>query len=155
MVSPDAISSGEAVPMMLTKTGRGAVVSWYGTDGAFGINGLQAIMPLDVYVLFPAGASLDENYTIQLDSNASLSGGVAPTVRVPLDRDTVARAMAGEDVQLAYATEWLDGQRGFNASAGSPVNATTSQTQTAGGSPVQAVAALGIIGIAGALWCRK
>jgi carboxyl-terminal processing protease len=155
MVSPDAISSGEAVPMMLTKTGRGAVVSWYGTDGAFGMNGLQAIMPLDFYVLFPAGASLDENYAIQLDSNASLAGGVAPTIRVPLNRDTVTRAMAGEDVQLAYATEWLDGQRGSNATAVSVPNATASQTQKAGLWPVPAVAALGIAGIAGALWRRK
>ncbi|HNX17493.1 MAG TPA: S41 family peptidase [Methanoregula sp.] len=110
LVSPDTISSGEAVPMLLTKTERGAVISWYGTDGAFGINGLQAIMPMDFYVLFPAGASLDENYAIQLDSNASLEGGVAPTVRVPLNQETVARAMSGEDVQLTYALQWLEGQ---------------------------------------------
>ena len=155
MVSPDAISSGEAVPMMLTKTGRGAVISWYGTDGAFGMNGLQAIMPLDFYVLFPAGASLDENYTIQLDSNASLSGGVAPTVRVPLNRDTVTRAMAGEDVQLAYATEWLDGQQGSNATAVSVSNATASQTQKAGVLPVSVIAALGIAGIAAGFLRRK
>jgi len=111
LVSPDTISSGEAVPMMLTRTGRSAVVSWYGTDGAFGINGLQAIMPLDLYVLFPAGASLDENYAIQLDSNASLDGGVPPTIRVPLNRETVARAMAGEDVQLTYALHSLESRQ--------------------------------------------
>ena len=157
MVSPDTISSGEGVPMMLEKTGRGAVVSFYGSDGAFGINGLQAIMPLDIYILFPAGASLDENYRIQLDSNASLAGGVAPTVRVPLTRDTVARAMNGEDVQLAYATAWLDGQQGFNASAGSLVNATASASQTpaAGLPPFLVVAALGLAGIAAVLWRRK
>jgi carboxyl-terminal processing protease len=155
MVSSDAISSGEAVPMMLTKTGRGAVVSWFGTDGAFGINGLQAIMPLDFYVLFPAGASLDENYAIQLDSNASLVGGVAPTVRVPLNRDTVARAMAGEDVQLVYATEWLDGQQGSNATAVSLPTATASQTQKAGLLPVSAFVALGIAGIGAVMLRRK
>ena len=156
LVSPDTISSGEAVPMMLTKAGRGAVVSWYGTNGAYGINGLQAVMPLDQYILFPAGASLDENYAIQLDSNASLVGGVAPTVRVPLTRDTVTRAMAGEDVQLTYATEWLKGQAGFNASAGSSVNNTTaSQTPKAGLSLVPALAALGFAGIAAAFLHRK
>jgi hypothetical protein len=41
---------------------------------------------------------------IQEDSNASLTDGIAPTIRVPLDRDMVARAMTGEDVQRAYAT---------------------------------------------------
>lgn len=126
MVSPDTISSGEAVPMMLTKNGRGAVISWYGSDGAFGINGLQAIMPPDFYVLFPAGASLDENYTIQLDSNASLEGGVSPTIRVPLNHETVARAMAGEDVQLAYALQWLESTQDLqNTTApGTPVTPT-------------------------------
>lgn len=155
LVSPDTISSGEGVPMMLVKTGRGAVVSWYGTDGAFGINGLQAIMPLDMYILFPAGASVDENYTIQMDSNASLEGGVSPTVRVPLDRDTVARAMAGEDVQLTYATEWLKGQQGFNASAGPPLNATASQTQKAGLSPLPAILALGLFAACAMVKRRK
>lgn len=117
LVSPDAISSGEGLPMVFTKSGRGTIVSWYGTDGAFGMNGFQAIMPLEMYVLFPAGASLDQTGTIQVDSNASLVGGVAPTVRVPLNKDTVARAMAGEDVQLKYATEWLDGEQLPDASA--------------------------------------
>ncbi|MFA7199527.1 MAG: peptidase S41, partial [Methanoculleus sp.] len=31
-------------------------------------------------------------------------------VRVPLDRATLARAMAGEDVQLAYAVEWIEAE---------------------------------------------
>ena len=111
LVSPDTISSGEGIPMVFTTSGRGAVVSWYGTNGAFGMNGVQAIMPLDMYILFPAGASLDRNGTIQVDSNASRSGGIAPGIRVPLNETTVARALAGEDVQLTYAMEWLDGQQ--------------------------------------------
>jgi hypothetical protein len=67
----------------------------------------------------------------------------------------VARAMAGEDVQLAYATEWLDGQQGSNATAVSVPTATASQTQKAGFSPVPAIAALGIAGIVAARLCRK
>ena len=59
---------------------------------------------------FPQGASLDESGRIQVDSNASMVGGVAPTVRVPLDKETLARAMAGEDVQLAYAVEWIEAE---------------------------------------------
>lgn len=59
---------------------------------------------------FPTGASLDENGRIQVDSNASMVGGVALTVRVPLDEGTLARAMAGEDVQLSYAVEWIRAQ---------------------------------------------
>lgn len=156
MVSPDTISSGEALPYLLTKSDRAAVISWYGTNGAYGINGLQAIMPLDLYILFPAGASLDENYNIQIDSNASLAGGVAPTVRVPLDQDTVTRAMSGEDVQLTYATAWLGEQKGFNASAGSaPVSATKGPTPVAGLFPVFVIAAIALAGIAAARLRRR
>lgn len=120
MVSPDTLSSGEGLPMMYAKTGRGAIISWYGTNGGFGMNGVQAILPEGIYILFPAGASLDENGTIQVDSNASRTGGVPPTVKVPLDRDTVARAMAGEDVQLTYATAWLEKQNETSAPVTAP-----------------------------------
>jgi carboxyl-terminal processing protease len=139
MVSPDAMSSGEGLPMVFAQSGRGAIVSWYGTNGAFGMEGLQAIMPLDLYVLFPTGASLNENGTIQVDSNASLSGGVAPTVRVPLNNDTITRAMAGEDVQLTYAMAWLDGERGI-----ATPNTTATPTPKAGLGMVVVLAAIGM-----------
>jgi carboxyl-terminal processing protease len=142
MVSPDAISSGEGLPMIVTKTGRGAVVAWYGTDGAFGMNGFQAIMPLDFDILFPAGASLDENGTIQVDSNTSLVGGISPTVRVPLTKDTVGRAMSGEDVQLTYATAWLDQMRGSGSTGTGNVTAEASGTQKSGVGTLMILAAV-------------
>lgn len=110
LVSPDTVSSGEGVAMVFKNTGRGKIISWYGTDGAFGMNNVQAIMPLDMYVMFPDGASLDKNGNIQVESNAELTGGVSPDIRVPLNEETVARAMDGEDVQLTYALEWLEEQ---------------------------------------------
>jgi len=110
MVSPYTISSGEGLPMVLARSGRGAIVSWYGTNGAFGMEARGPTLPPGIVVAFPTGASLDENGRIQVDSNASMIGGVAPTVRVPIDEDIVARSMAGEDVQLAYAAEWLNTQ---------------------------------------------
>jgi len=108
MVSPDTISSGEGVPNVFVRFGTGAVVSFYGSNGAFGMNNFQAALPLGMYILFPDGTSLDENRIIQVDSNAALTGGISPTVRVPLTEATLARAMAGEDVQLTYAMDWLD-----------------------------------------------
>ncbi len=110
LVSPYTISSGEGLPMVFTRSGTGAIVSWYGTNGVFGMEDVGPKLPLGIVLLFPAGASLDENGTIQVDSNASMIGGVAPTVRVPIDEDTVARSMAGEDVQLSYAVAWLEEQ---------------------------------------------
>jgi carboxyl-terminal processing protease len=110
LVSPYTISTGEGLPKVFAGSGTGAIVSWYGTNGAFGIVSPGPVLPPGIMTAFPAGASLDENGRIQVDSNASMIGGVAPTVRVPLDADTLARAMAGEDVQLTYAVEWLEAQ---------------------------------------------
>ncbi len=110
LVSPYTISSGEGLPKVFAESGTGAIVSWYGTNGAFGMESMGPVLPLGVMTAFPQGASLDENGRIQVDSNASMAGGVAPTVRVPLDRDTLARAMAGEDIQLSYAVDWLRAQ---------------------------------------------
>ena len=107
LVSPYTISSGEGLPKVFAESGTGAIVSWYGTNGAFGMESLGPVLPPGIMTAFPTGASLDENGRIQVDSNASMVGGVAPTVRVPLDRDTLARAMVGEDVQLAYAVDWI------------------------------------------------
>jgi carboxyl-terminal processing protease len=142
LVSPDTISSGEGVPMVFAQAGTGTIISWYGTNGAFGMNGLQAILPLGMYVVFPDGASLDQDGTIQVDSNASRAGGIAPQVRVPLNEETIARAMAGEDVQLAYAMQYLDGQQGQKTPA---APATPTPTPTSSPGIAIAVLALGVL----------
>jgi carboxyl-terminal processing protease len=107
LVSPYTLSSGEGVPMVFANTGTGTIISWYGTNGAFGMNSPQAIMPLGQVLFFPDGASLDINGVIQVDSDMNLAGGVSPRIRVPVNEDTVFRSMAGEDVQLTYALDWL------------------------------------------------
>ncbi len=107
LVSPYTISSGEGVPMVFANTGTGTIISWYGTNGAFGMNSPQALMPLGQILFFPDGASLDLQGVIQVDSDMDLAGGVAPQIRVPVNEDTVLRSMDGEDVQLTYALDWL------------------------------------------------
>jgi carboxyl-terminal processing protease len=91
------------------------------------MNGVQAIMPLGQYLFFPDGASLDRNGRIQVDSDASLTGEVSPQIRVPVNEDTVARSMAGEDVQLTYALQWLDGQQTQKTPAAPATTATPTQ----------------------------
>ncbi|MEN6343467.1 MAG: S41 family peptidase [Methanospirillum sp.] len=144
LVSPDTISSGEAIPMVFARTGTGAVVSWYGTNGAFGENNVQAVMPLDLVVYFPDGASLDRDGRVQVDSNASLVGGIPPQVRVPINEETVRRAVAGEDVELAYALQWLDGRQG---SAGQPAG-TATPARASPPATVVVLAALGLLAVA-------
>jgi len=96
--------------MIFSEAGRGKIIGFYGTNGAFGMNNVHAVMPFSQYLFFPAGASLDRNRQIQVDSNASGTGEIAPQSRVPLNEETVARAMGGEDVQLTYALQYLDGE---------------------------------------------
>jgi carboxyl-terminal processing protease len=78
-------------------------------------------LPLGVMTALPQGASLDENGRIQADSNASMVGEVAPTVRVPLDEETQARVTAGENVQLIYAVDWIEAQAEEGAAGSSAV----------------------------------
>lgn len=144
MVSPDTISSGEGVPNVFARSGKGAVVSFYGSNGAYGMNNFQAALPLGMYILFPDGASLDDNETVQVDSNEALAGGISPTVRVPLNEESLARAMTGEDVQLTYAMDWLDSQH--------PVP-TTVPTTPAKKAPVEALVA--VLALCGIILLRK
>ncbi|MCX6688532.1 MAG: S41 family peptidase [Methanoregula sp.] len=147
MVSPYTISSGEGLPLMFANSGTGKIISWYGTNGAFGMNAPQAIMPFGLIIAFPDGASLDQNRMIQDDSNASLVGGVAPQIRVPLNEDTVARSMAGEDVQLTYALKWLDSQQKPQTPAATSATSTPTQKAAPGiGIVLLAVGLLMVIG---------
>ncbi len=139
LVSPYTISSGEGLPKVFAESGTGAIVSWYGTNGAFGMESMGPVLPLGIQTAFPTGASLDESGQIQVDSNASLVGGVAPTVRVPLDEETLARAMAGEDVQLAYAVEWIRAQ-----AESTTTEPSTVPTQAAAGWMMPLTALLGL-----------
>ena len=143
LVSPYTISSGEGVPMVFANSGTGTIISWYGTSGAFGMNTVDAVMPLGQYLFFPDGASLDKNGVIQVDSNASLAGGVVPQIRVPVNEDTVARSIAGEDVQLTYALKWLDAQQKPVTTA-SPM-ATTTPTQRASPGIGMVIGAMGLL----------
>lgn len=135
LVSPDTISSGEGLPMVFLKSGTGKIISFYGTNGAFGMNGPRAVLPLGMYMFFPDGASLDENRNIQVDSNGALAGGISPQIRVPVNEETVSRAMAGEDVQLTYAMKWLDEQQ-------RPVSAATTTGKASPGIAVVLIAAV-------------
>ena len=135
LVSPYTMSSGEGVPMMFANSGNGKIISWYGTNGAFGMNTIEAAMPLGQYLFFPDGASLDKNGMIQVDSNATLAGGITPQIRVPINENTVARSMAGEDVQMTYALKWLAEQQ-------KPQTPVTTTTPTQKSSPGIAIIVL-------------
>lgn len=122
MVGPGCISSGEGVAMAIQKLPQANVVSFYGTNGSFGMVGDMvdqgiglAQMP-GAIITYPFGRSLNSNKVIQLDSNGH-HGGVIPDIRVPLTRDTlienVEEGTEGKDPELDYAIKILDANLGL------------------------------------------
>ena len=101
MTGPCTVSSGEGVAMAIQRLPRGQVVGSYGSYGSFGISGGFVEMPEGLVVVYPPGRSLDESFRIQIDSDASLEGGVIPDLRVPLNDYTIRRRFVdGVDVEL-------------------------------------------------------
>jgi len=112
MVNPRSISSGEGVPMMLQKLKRAKVVSFYGSNGSFGLCSLEYYLfpsPDDLKVSFEFGLSVDQQMKVQLDSDSTMTGGVIPDIRIPIN-DTVIDQLYldGIDVELNYAVKVLN-----------------------------------------------
>lgn len=111
MTGPRNISSGEGLAMILQKLPQCKVVSFFGSNGSFGLVERQHFLfpsPSDLYLRYPYGVSLDQNYAIQLDSDSTMTGGVRPDIRVPIN-DTVIDQLYLQaiDVELNYAVKVL------------------------------------------------
>ncbi len=116
MINPRSISSGEGVPMMLKKLKRAKVVSFYGSNGSFGMCSLTHNLfpsPDDLKVSYEYGQSVDRGMKVQLDSDSTMNGGVKPDIRVPLN-DTVINQLYIDsiDVELNYAVKVLNSLMG-------------------------------------------
>lgn len=111
MVGPNCISTGEGIPMMLQRLPNAQLVSFWGTNGSFGMAGEAVIFSDSLFgIQYPFARSLNENEQIQLDSNADLIGGVHPGVRVPLTVENVKSLWEEDvDVELEYAKSVLLG----------------------------------------------
>ncbi|TSA28814.1 MAG: T9SS C-terminal target domain-containing protein [Bacteroidetes bacterium] len=109
MVSPKDISTGEGIPMMLQRLHNARVISFWGTNGSFGIIPNVVIMPDSLqFILFPYARSLDQDQVIQLDSDSLLLGGVQPDIKIPLTVERVIEQWPeGKDVELEYAISML------------------------------------------------
>jgi len=108
LVDEWCISSCEGFALIARRRTGAHIVGFYGTYGSFGMSGAQVLMPSGLTVEYPAGQSLDENGVVQLDGDWRLEGGVTPTIRVPLTKDTVrAQFKDGRDVVLETAIRTL------------------------------------------------
>jgi carboxyl-terminal processing protease len=131
LVGPRNISSGEGIPMMLQKLPNCKVLSFYGSNGSFAmVDRVHYFFPPpeDVYLRYPYGVSLNEDYVIQLDSDSTMIGGVMPEIRVPLN-DTVINQLYIDslDVELLYAMKMLHSILGTEQLAGKSMFAVLEQ----------------------------
>lgn len=109
LVNLKCVSSGEGLALGIRNLPNGDTLGFYGTHGSFGLCGPEADLPGGLTVGWPSGQSLDVNKAIQIDSR-NLVGGVAPTIRVPMNLENALRVAAGEDVELAVAIQALGGR---------------------------------------------
>ena len=109
VVSPNCISTGEGIPMMIQRLPNGRVISFWGTNGSFGIVPNMVFMTDSLqYILFPYARSLTHDQVIQLDSDSLLVGGVQPDIKIPLTVERVIEQwQEGKDVELEYAINTL------------------------------------------------
>ncbi|NDV23743.1 S41 family peptidase [Desulfovibrio sp. JC022] len=107
IVNPDSVSSAEGVAMTIQNLENGYIVSFYGTNGSFGMTGGEAKIPLGYTISFPNGQSLDINKEVQLDSQNGI-GGITPDVRVPKTSARMIDYANRVDTELAYAVDFLN-----------------------------------------------
>jgi carboxyl-terminal processing protease len=108
LVNPSTTSSGEGLPMGISRLPSGKVLGFSGTNGSFGMTGGAIKLPGGYSIGFPFGRSVDSYGVIQLDSRNGV-GGVAPDLRVPKTLENVLAFAAGTDVELQYAIKYLRG----------------------------------------------
>ncbi len=107
LVNPATISSGEGLAMAIGRLPGAKVLGFYGTHGSFGLIPWPVAMPEGFAFEYPIGRSLDASGKIQIDADASCSGGIQPSIRVPRTVETMAAFASGTDVELEYARRWL------------------------------------------------
>jgi carboxyl-terminal processing protease len=103
-------SAAEDMAQVLKDLPNAVVVGMSGTAGAGGTSETDVQLPGGYTFAFPKAQSLDVNFTIQIESDATGAGGVVPDVRVPLDDATVDALDSGRDVVLERAEAALDAQ---------------------------------------------
>jgi len=109
LVNAGTSSSAEGVAMAVHRLSQGDVLGFYGTHGSFALTSGETLMPADLAVSYPLGRSLDENETIQIDSDSNKVGGVIPDIRVPLNSETMQNTFVeGVDVELEFAVDYLN-----------------------------------------------
>lgn len=135
LVDEATVSSGEGFPLVLQGLPNVAIFGYRATAGFFAIGQKTVRLPGDLTMRFPQAQSLDAAGRIQVDSDASGRGGVAPDHRVPFDERALdASLRGGHDVVLEAAVRWIHGGRASAAISASTSSRSPGRAASAAGS---------------------
>jgi C-terminal processing protease CtpA/Prc len=102
LVGTGCISACEFFSWDMTRSHRAAIVGQYGTAGGGG--GVEIFeMPGAIQVQFTIERGLTPSGQIKLEGK-----GVVPTVKVPVNLNTIQRDYAGDDVVLDAGVNYLE-----------------------------------------------
>jgi len=112
LINHNTASSGEGLPLFLKGMPNVKIVGFTSTNGSFGIMSapIEMKMPGGYVVRFPDGRSLNQDKTIQGDSDERGQGGATPDITVPMNEQTFKmKVIEGQDVELNYALASFNG----------------------------------------------
>ena len=110
LINSQTASSGEGLPLVLKGLPNVKIIGFTATNGSFGMvtSPIEIKMPEGFTISLPDGRSLNKDKVIQVDSDHTGQGGIAPDIKIQLDEETFReKYINGQDVELNYAIETL------------------------------------------------
>ena len=98
----------EGFVSVLSKQKNVQIIGMCHTRGAMGVPGGDVRMPDGITVSYPVARSLDKDGNVQIEANAKGEGGIAPTIRIPINTDNLQKIFVDKkDIVLEQAIEYL------------------------------------------------
>ena len=109
LTSMRCISAGDGLALFLSRLPNVTVA---GLTNPLGVNqktGGRILMPESAIIEFPNGLSLDENGNPNIDIDDTRQSRNPVDIKIPLDKDTALKIFSGEEYELEWAVDYLNG----------------------------------------------
>lgn len=108
LVDYGTAGSAEGFVSVLSKQKNVQIIGMSNTRGAMGVPGGDIRMPHGITVSYPVARSLDKDGNIQIEGNAQGDGGIAPSIKIPINAENIQKIFVdGKDIVLEKAIESL------------------------------------------------
>ncbi|MGC8845237.1 MAG: S41 family peptidase, partial [Candidatus Hydrogenedens sp.] len=102
----------EGFVSVLSKQKNVQIIGMCNTRGAMGVPGGDVRMPEGITVSYPVARSLDKDGQVQIEANAQGEGGIAPTIKIPMNEDNLQKIFIDKkDIILERAIEYLNSKK--------------------------------------------